>query len=618
MRLLRFTAPAAPLAFILALTAAAAASPTPAPPGPVTIAVTMNAPVFPYGMKQGFTVTGNTNGKKCDFSFHVSYYGTPVAPQGGQLPSTVTESAALPWTSIDLALPTSKGGNYTLVVDANPQPNACTGEAVATFVVEPQIGKLTGLNTSTPVVAVNEPITLSVSGQSYGYCSYTGAVVTQNTDGVAPVTLTQVPYQTNLSFTQPGAYVAKVDEIDVSGRPEGCTGHLQLPFTVIARPYCPTALESYQSADDSEFGCVVPPVSAGVFDPLPFTCPTGYNSFLSSGSYGTWYGCRIKAAPPLPLATLTGLLGAATKPAISGFLNASSAPLTSQPTITGLQLVVAGPGSLPRPNTNVFYAGEDFSVNVVGNIPNNGGYDPSLCGYTVNVESLATHQITNSVSFTEFNVWDIGKIPAPGEYSISVVPFGTANSWPPACLGKAERSKVTFYPEAAWVTGFELVGFGFHFGATDEGMPQFCQNCNSLFSPSHDSALLAFVPTIIGSTPGGTCEYIWYQTGGNQSNSPNNGAPSAVLFGDGHPALPASQAGPANWAPSAANTQWQTPNLTQPWWTEWSDSNNTVTVTVTDAPANWNTGRTPCNIVGGSISKTITFSDDPNAKPVKK
>ena len=155
----------APFALLFALTAPAGAGPTPAPTAtPVPLSIAMNAPVFPYGTQQGFTIGGNSHGNVCSASAQVT------VPKGNTnlLILDVGVYGTLPYNSGNLLkLPSSNGQNYTIQIFANAGPNGCSGMATATFAVESQIGKLTGLTTSTSIVAANQPITFSVSGQSF-------------------------------------------------------------------------------------------------------------------------------------------------------------------------------------------------------------------------------------------------------------------------------------------------------------------------------------------------------------------------------------------------------------------------------------------------------------------
>jgi hypothetical protein len=261
------------------------------------------------------------------------------------------------------------------------------------------------------------------------------------------------------------------------------------------------------------------------------------------------------------------------------------------PTITKLQAVAAPPGGAYRPNSNILYAGDVFQFDVSGNMQNTTG--PNRCGYTVQVKNKAG-QITNTSSFTEFNIWDAGVIKSPGEYTVHAIPYNTPGGSPAACLGSAEIG-VTFYAKAAWVTGIKLVGFGYHFNGGDAaGMPQFCPNCDSIFSPPHNRAFLQIVPTIVGATPGGTCAY------GIEAGADGGGY---GLFFNGQPAVPSDQSG------------FNSPTDAPPYWNKYDSDSNTIAVTILGV-TNF-VPYPPCNVLGGKITKTITFTNNPALKVVK-
>lgn len=583
------------LAFTFALGAAANAA-------QVQIGVQTTAPVFPYGQAQTFQVLGNTSGKNCSFTWFVQLNGTNVQGQGGQLPALNAVNAPLPWNSPDLRLPSSNGQDYKLIVIANgAASNTCAGEVTQTFQVEPQIGTLQKITLSPPVVTTNMQTTLTVNGVMYGACTYAGAL-SHNGTQVAHATLTTLPYSYATSFPEAGTYVSTADEIDVNGKPSGCTGHLSTTFTVVARPVCPTANEYYQSTDDTEFGCLIPGVWFS--PPQAYTCPTGYNTFDTAGQNTQW-GCRQSgklALTPSQVGVLSGsqlnvgaMSGGAATP------KPTAPPSTSNPTIVSVQSVVHS-GGLWRPNSNVFYAGEQYSVNVAGNIPNNGGYDPALCAYTVQVINSA-NKVALSASFTAFNVWQIGVVPAPGHYHINVIPDPNAGAQGP-CKGSASLGDVYFYPQAAWVTGFQLSGFGHHFASGTSGdawSGQWCQNCDSIFSPAHDTSFMEMVPTLQGTTAGGTCAYNVTFNGHSfdGNNNMNLGTAQEVLYKNGDPGLPAAQ-----------------PNLYSgynPFWSQWSGNSNTAQVTI--SPGN-DLIIPPCLVAGGKITKSITFTDNYNIPAV--
>jgi hypothetical protein len=554
----------------------------------VGLAGAMDGVLFPYGVRQGFKVLGDTKGQKCAFSYTVTLNGNVVV-------SPQSVSAPLPWNSPDLRLGASGGNNYTVSVTAvDSLTNACKGQVTLSYGVVSEIGKISELKTTVKVAAVNQTIGFTVSGTSFGYCKYRGAI-TRGGSVVANAVVTSLPYDYSAAFPDAGEYLATADEIDDSGAPEGCTGHLKTTFTVIPRPACPTATEYYQAADDSEFGCLVPGV---YFNQGNYACPTGFVPFSQIGDSTQW-GCRVPNKPLMSLSAVGALLGNAKLGGGGGpvLLAGSDPTQTDKPKILKVQAVAAS-GGAPRPNSNVFYAGELFQFDVSGNLPNSGGYNnPNLCGYTVEIKN-SKGQITNQGGFTEFKIWDAGKIPAPGEYSIHAIPYTTPNGPPPACLGSAEIPKIHFYPKAAWVTGIKLVGFGYHFHMADgANMPEFCEACTSIFSPAHDRAFLQIIPTVEGATPGGTCTYNIQQTGGG------NDAFNEVQYSNGDLSVPNNQ------------KQFFSPDLVAPFWSMYGGASNTVTVTVL---AGTNLGWPSCNIIGGKITKTITFFDDETKGQVVK
>jgi hypothetical protein len=565
---------------------------------PVTIAGAMDAQVFPYGVKQSFKITGDTKGKKCSFLYTVMHNG------GGPAQGTVTVNAPLPWTSPDLALP---GGAYSVDVQV-PVVTVCTGALTLTFSVVAETGKLEALTASAKIVATNQKMSFKVSGKNFGTCKFNGAITTGG-NVVASGVVTQLPYEYDGAFPNAGAYVASADEIDDKpGVPEGCTGHLKYDFTVIPRPPCPSGY--YQSSDDSEFGCSYP-AQGGSTTPPSYGCPSGYDKFDSpsvpsaSRAQMVHYGCKRPASASLDFDAIASVQKSPPTAAVLGSLfggSGNSGPATDKPAITGIQAVAAsGQGHAARPNSNVFYAGEVFQVNVIGNLPNKAGYAATnWCVYKIEAENLASHKKTVSQDWNTFDIHDVGLIPEPGEYKISVVPDTVAAWKEPACLGKAELAKVRFYPVAAWVTDLTLNSFGFHFNMADAmALPQFCENCDSIFSPAHDRAFLGILPAGIGTSPSGQCAY---------SITANGGGDSRVFEGviyNGKPVVPKDQATlyAANSAP--------------PFWNMYNVDKSSVTVTISqgqDAGPGWGT----CNILGGKISKTISINSDPKSPHVSK
>jgi len=594
MRFSRLVASAALVAAMVGLNALVRADTQVALSGMVT------AQVFPYGQPQIFQVLGDTHGKKCNFAFSVSLNGAPVGIQGNAAANHPV-SAALPWNSPDLRLPTSNGGNYSVLVQAvNSASNACTGQFTLSFGVVPQIGTLSKIGGSAKVVAANMPISFTVSGQTFGTCNYTFGLSRNGKDlGHGPVN--QLPYNASVTYADAGNYLATADEIDLNGAPDGCTGHVKFAFSVIPRPVCPSASEYYQSPDDSEFGCL----HVGVwFSPAAYDCPSGYSAFNSVGQNTQW-GCRQPSKPLLGLNTVNGLVGNAANSNL-GSPHATAAPQTATPKIVKIETVPPSTGAW-RPNSDVLYAGEHYWAKITGNVPNNGGYNPQMCEYSVTVQNIASDAVATQAAFTAFNTWDIGVIQAPGDYRVVAEPHqGPSGDWASPCGGVAIIQKITVSPLAAWVTGFQLTGFGHHFYGGTSGSAwsgQWCQNCDSIFSPAHDSAFMEFNPTIKGITSGGRCAYNvtfnGHSFGGN--NSMNLGSSLEVVYQNGQPGLPASQ-----------------PNLYEgynPYWSQWTDNSNTAQVIVT--PGN-DLVIPPCHILSGKISKTITFTNNANAAWVTK
>ena len=553
-----------------------------------------NVPVVTYGVRQSFKILGNTKGKKCTFSYAVSLKGSSITAQG-------PISAPLPWTSDDLRLPTSNGGMYSVLVAADSSAaNAavCTGQSTISFGVVPEVGKITNIVTNKKLVAVNQSIEFDVVGKSFGTCRY---LVALNSGGnKATVLLTQLPGQYSTSFTVAGDYVAAADEIDDQpGVPEGCTGHVKSAFTVLARPTCPPPSVYYQDAQDGEYGCLFPAGQAAM-PATPLVCPDGYTFFQSAVTSQVQYGCLKQNSPPMTLAAIGLLLGHTSVSVVGPGTGVSGPPQTDKPTIVRIQAVAALPGSAPRPNPNMFYAGENFQVDVVGNVPNNAGYQANKCSYTIEVQDVKTSKIISKVDRETFDIQDAGVIPAAGVYRVHVIPRKTNPGFgPPACLGEAELAKVGFYRQAAWVTGLDLVGFGYHFRMADDmGMPEFCEACNSIFSPAHDRAFLQIIPTVSGSTPGGECVYVVTEV------SAGNTYTQSALFHNGQAkGVPPDQ------------QQFNETTLAAPYWSAWDAASNTVTVTVSPGVG---LGLTSCNIQGGKFTKTITFTTDPSKKAVVK
>jgi|GEM_PF-4386110 len=292
-------------------------------------------------------------------------------------------------------------------------------------------------------------------------------------------------------------------------------------------------------------------------------------------------------------------------------------------TIKDVQFII-GQGGAWRPKDDIFYAGEDFQVQVTADLPTSG-YGLA-CGFEVALQNVQTGVISNVTTsigiltkagpvtggITSASM-DVGVAP-PGEYNVIAYPYAPKGASFGACLGKAERT-LNFRYQTAWVTGLNLYAFGYHFNAADNtGLPQFCSSCDSIFSPSHNSAFLEVIPHFQGATSSA----LQWSSGGKNAcvvdvnfNGPNfsgnNGgiAGNSILYQNGRPAVPQADV-----------------NLnalsTPPYWTQWDGDTNTVQVTL-QAPAAsdvqyW---APPCNVLG-NLSKTITFTDDPKKPPVSK
>jgi hypothetical protein len=226
----------------------------------------------------------------------------------------------------------------------------------------------------------------------------------------------------------------------------------------------------------------------------------------------------------------------------------------------------------------------------------------------VTIQNLNKSVVQNTMEFIfhTFDIQNVGKVPSAGDYSVTVKPFAYPSDKYSPCLGKAELKKVTFYSRRAWVTGLNLVGFGFHFNMADAmGLNQFCENCSSIFSPAHDRAFLGIAPVLIGKTddPAGLglklCVYNITQTGAG------DGTPNEVVYKNGQPSVPAD------------NAQLYSANSAPPFWNMYNDDKVTVTVTIS-AGNDAGPGYINCHILGGKITKTITFSKNPKSPKVTK
>jgi hypothetical protein len=209
MRLSQLVASTTLLASVLVLNSAAFAD---SRDNRLTLSAAMDAQVFPYGVRQGFKVLGDTKGKTCNFAYSVSLNGAYV---GGQGPISAKLSPGVPWASDDLRLPTSGGGNYSLLVAAiDPAPgptgaNGCKGQVTLSFAVVPETGKLTGLTTSAKVVAVNQIIRFRVSGKTFGTCKFNSGFGVQGSKpsySLIDTATNPLPFDYSNSYTQAGDY----------------------------------------------------------------------------------------------------------------------------------------------------------------------------------------------------------------------------------------------------------------------------------------------------------------------------------------------------------------------------------------------------------------------------
>ena len=257
-----------------------------------------------------------------------------------------------------------------------------------------------------------------------------------------------------------------------------------------------------------------------------------------------------------------------------------------------------------RPNSGIVFTGEHLTFSIVGNIPNSGGYDPNSCAYTVQLINSQNNQVLQNASYTQFNTWDFGAVNAAAVYKVNVIPDPNAG-WAAPCGGSATlATEIVVVPQRPWVMGVQLTGFGHYFAGGTSGdawSGQWCQNCDSIFSPGHNTAFLEMVPTIQGTIPSGTCAYNVMFNGSSfdGNNSMNLGQNQEVLYKNGQPGLPASQ-----------------PNLfsgANPFWSQWSGSTNTAQVTI--SPGN-DLIIPPCYVAGGKITKSITFTNNPSLPPV--
>ncbi len=542
----------------------------------VDLVADMSRSVYPAGVAQTFKLTSNTGGKNCHFSVTLGGSNGPIFSK--------TFDAPLPWTSPDYAMPNnSPGQQYTISVKAlaptKPGPSACKGVANLSYSVVYEIGSITSVSLGQKSVATGQTVDWTIHGKSFGVCEYT---VSAGTRGSPPdliyQTNKQLPNHISKSYDSAGQFYVNADETLHEGNPVGCAGHVKSDFvTVLARPKCPAPQYAYKSPDDADYGCVFPTsVQSSITE--DFSCPAGY-SVQKSVLQEVQYGCHRDSAPKtlITTAVLNGGVSAAIAGTTGGGGNSGS-PKLDTPTITKVQLVAAT-GGAPRPNNNIFYAGEDLQVDISGNVTNNGGWNIFKCGYEVQLENIDTSK-TDTFFFTNFTTHSLGGNHPPGDYRVKAVPKATLEALP--CAGSATTGTFKLHRRAAWLTDLKLKGYGFHFNMADAmGLPQFCQACYSIFSPAHNKAFLITTPVFADGGP--ACAYTITQ----------NGNVTAEIFANGKVIPPGQEEQP-------------------PFMTAWDDSKNTVTVTVKgqeglSVPA--------CN---GSFTKTITFTDNPNLPAVYK
>jgi len=364
------------------------------------------------------------------------------------------------------------------------------------------------------------------------------------------------------------------------------------------------------------------PVLTGSGGPWPLTL---HGSVSKPGNYTVSVSVPTDPANPAWCAgsgqaslTVTGGSGESPSTAVK------PPPGVSGITMTNLEFVTAPPGGAWRPKSDIWYAGEDFQVQVTADLPSSG-YGLA-CAFEVALQNVQTGAITNITPTigiltklgpvnggTTSSIIDVGIAP-PGEYHVIAFPGTPQGASFKGCLGKAERT-VNFRYQTAWVTGLNLYAFGYHFNAADNtGLPQFCSSCGSIFQPAHNSAFLEVIPHFQGATSSA----LQWSSGGKNAcvvdvnfNGPNfsgnNGqiAGNSILYQNGQPAVPQAD---------VHLTSFSTP----PYWTQWDGDTNTVQVTL-QAPsfAEVQYWAPPCNVLG-NLSKTITFTDDPKKPPVSK
>jgi hypothetical protein len=282
-------------------------------------------------------------------------------------------------------------------------------------------------------------------------------------------------------------------------------------------------------------------------------------------------------------------------------------------------------GSQWRPQPGIHYALEDLQGQVRLQLPGPATGAPD-CGFNLVVKTPLGQTLnwqTNGpgpVSQANGHYYVTDKVdfhpPTSGTYHMTAVGQSQA-SGQPACVNAGNLGSIDFliFPPTAWVMGFTLKGFAYHFAGGTSGdaiSDQWCHDCETIFSPGHNEGFMELEPDIQGSSNpsyplphfAGQCSYLITFNGGSfdGNNTMNLGQGLETFFINGRPAVPANQTSLFNGF--------------NPWFSEWNGSTNTAQVTI--SPSIHDPLFPPCNISGGSITKTITFTNNPNAPTVTK
>lgn len=230
---------------------------------------------------------------------------------------------------------------------------------------------------------------------------------------------------------------------------------------------------------------------------------------------------------------------------------------------------------------------EPIEFAVVGNI--NNGNDPSQqCGWTlflIDPNGQGKPVLTGN-KFSASQTIPAGKLTSftPNAYTMrvksSALDDGLANQ---SCESQADM-KFTLKKATATIKDVTLFAFGYHFKmASSDGyaspgasanLSEFCQNCNSVFSPAHDIGALRITPIF---SAGETCSYAVIQKfNGKQSTHSVFYTTSDTMTGIGAQAAPRLNIYPNN------------------------ETSVTVTLQGTAGPGG------PCD---GSVTKSITVRD---------